>query len=101
MPEREPVSKIVRPVRSGQITIPAEFRQQLGIGADTLLQITLVAGELHIRPLTVARRAAGSPWLKELYDTFAPIRKEASRFSEAEIDTAIDEAVQAARQPHD
>jgi bifunctional DNA-binding transcriptional regulator/antitoxin component of YhaV-PrlF toxin-antitoxin module len=100
MPEQEPRSKIIRPVRSGQITIPAEFRQQLGITADTVLQISLLPGELRIRPLSVTPRAAGSPWLKELYDTFAPVREEASHYPEPEIDAAIDEAVQAVRQSH-
>jgi AbrB family looped-hinge helix DNA binding protein len=102
MAEREaPMSKIVRPVRSGQITIPAEFRKRLGIESDTLLLISLVADELRIRPLSVSRRAEGSPWLKELYDQFAPVREEASAYSEAEINTAIDDAVKAVRQGHD
>jgi AbrB family looped-hinge helix DNA binding protein len=101
MAEREPMSKIVRPVRSGQITIPAEFREKLGIGPDSLLQITLLQGELRIKPLRVSERASGSPWLKELYDQFAPVREEASAYSEAEIDTAIADAVKAVRQGHD
>jgi AbrB family looped-hinge helix DNA binding protein len=94
------LSKIVRPVRSGRITIPAEFRKRLGIEPNTLLQISLVSGELRIRPLSVTRRAEGSPWLNELYDQFAPIREEASKCPEAEVDAAIDEAVKAVRQPH-
>ena len=40
----------------------------------------------------------GSPWLKELYDVFAPIREEAWGFSEEEINEAIDDAVKAVRQ---
>jgi AbrB family looped-hinge helix DNA binding protein len=94
------MSKIIRPVRSGQITIPAEFRQKLGIEPDTLLQISLLPGELRIRPLSITQRAAGSPWLKELYDLFAPVREEASQYDEAEIDAAIDDAVKAVRQQH-
>jgi bifunctional DNA-binding transcriptional regulator/antitoxin component of YhaV-PrlF toxin-antitoxin module len=96
----EPRSKIIRPVRSGQITIPAEFRQELGITADTVLQISLMQGELRIRPLSVAPRAAGSPWLQELYDLFAPVREETSQYSEAEIDAAIDEALNGVRRSH-
>ena len=46
------LTKVIRPVRSGQITIPAEFRERLGIDADTLLQISLVSGELRIRICT-------------------------------------------------
>ncbi|HVA23972.1 MAG TPA: AbrB/MazE/SpoVT family DNA-binding domain-containing protein [Chloroflexota bacterium] len=90
-------TRIVKPLRSGQITIPAEFRERLGITADSVLQMSLADGELRIRPLDVMHRAAGSPWLKELYDLFAPVREEAKQFSEAEIDAAIDSAVRAVR----
>jgi AbrB family looped-hinge helix DNA binding protein len=100
MPTREPMRRVVRSVRGGQITIPAEFRKKLGIDADTLLEISLFDGELRITPLTVTSHAAGSPWLKELYDYFAPVRDEAEDkgYSEEEINTAIDDAVQAVRQ---
>ncbi len=96
------MTKIVRPLRSGQITIPAEFREKLGIGPDSLLQVTLMQGELRVRPLSVSDHAAGSPWLKELYDRFAPVREEAmtKEYTEEEIDTAIEEAVKAVRQRH-
>ena len=93
-------TRIVKPLRSGQITIPAEFRERLGITADSVLQMSLTEGELRIRPLEVTRRAAGSPWLKELYDLFAPVREEAKQFSEAEVDAAIDSAVRAVRREH-
>jgi AbrB family looped-hinge helix DNA binding protein len=94
--------KIVKPVRGGQVTIPVEFRQKLGIDADTLLEISLEGGEIHIRPLTVAPRVAGSPWLKELYDYFAPVRAEAEEkgYSDEEINAAIDEAVRDVRSRH-
>ena len=96
------MTKIVRPLRGGQITIPAEFREKLGIGPDSLLQVTLMQGELRLRPLSVTERAAGSPWLKDLYEYFAPVREEGEEkgYPEKEIDAAIDEAVKAVRQRH-
>ena len=41
----------------------------------------------------------GSPWLKGLYDSFAPVRKRIQEqgYSEEEINAAIDEAVRAVR----
>ncbi len=42
-------------------------------------------------------RAAGSPWLQELYDLFAPVRAEAARYSEEEVDQYIEHAVAAVR----
>jgi bifunctional DNA-binding transcriptional regulator/antitoxin component of YhaV-PrlF toxin-antitoxin module len=90
-------TKVVRPLRSGQITIPVEFREKLEITPDTLLQITLVGRELRIRPVKVAERTAGAAWARDLYKVFAPVRKEAEKYSEAEVDADIDKAVAAAR----
>lgn len=95
-------TRIVRPLRSGQITIPAEFRERLGIRPDSLLQVTLLEGELRIKPIRTAQTAAGSPWLRELYDLFAPVRQEAEErgYSEKEINAVIDEAIKEVRQSH-
>lgn len=93
-------TKIVHPLRGGQITIPAEFRRRLRITDDTLLQVTLEGHELRIKPLQVGDRASGSLWLKELYDLFAPVREEAKQYSEEEINDAIDEAIREVRAEH-
>jgi len=95
----ERLTKIVRPLRSGQITIPVEFRKKLGIGEDSLLRVTLADGELRIKPVQVAEQATGSPWLRELYDYFAPVREEILQrgIPEEEINADIDAAVAAAR----
>ena len=98
MTKRKPMTRLVRPLRGGQITIPAEFRRQLGITEQTLLQLTLEAGELHITPVRLTK-AAGSPWLKALYEAFAPARHEVrdKGYSEQEVDAAIDQALTAVR----
>jgi hypothetical protein len=41
---------------------------------------------------------AGSPWLKELYNLLAPVRAEAARYSEEEVDQDIERAVAAVRE---
>ena len=51
MGKEEVKSKIVRSLDKGQITIPAEFRERLGIEADTLLSVSLVEGKLEIVPV--------------------------------------------------
>jgi AbrB family looped-hinge helix DNA binding protein len=94
------LSRIVRPLRGGQVTIPAEFRRKLGIGPDSLLEISLVDGELRIKPVSVATTVGGSPWVKELYDLFAPVRAEMAKYASEEIDAAIDEAIREVRQAH-
>jgi len=92
--------KIIKPLRSGQITIPVDFREKLGIGTDTLLQIKLIEGELRIKPVQISDKPKGSPWLKELYDYFAPARKEAAKYTEEEINADIDRAVREVRKKH-
>ena len=97
MTKQAPTTKLVRPLRSGQITIPVSFRKALDITQDTLLEVTLEHGSLHITPARLAQTAADTTWFKDLYDLFAPVREEAREHSEAEIDQAIDQAVAAAR----
>jgi bifunctional DNA-binding transcriptional regulator/antitoxin component of YhaV-PrlF toxin-antitoxin module len=89
--------KLVRPLRSGQITIPVEFRSKLDIDEHTLLQIVLMGQELRIRPVKVTGTDTGSFWASELYDLFAPVRKEAGKHSEKDIDADIGKAVAAVR----
>jgi bifunctional DNA-binding transcriptional regulator/antitoxin component of YhaV-PrlF toxin-antitoxin module len=91
-----PLTRIVRPLRLGQLTLPAEFRRRLGIGDDTLLQLTLQEGKIEIAPV-VATPIADTSWARELYALFAPVRQEAEPMAEAEIDALIDEAVDEVR----
>lgn len=49
--------KVVKPLAKGQITIPAEFREALGIGAETLLSVSLFEDRLEIRPLPQGEEA--------------------------------------------
>lgn len=94
--------KIVKPLRSGQVTIPIDFRQRLGITPDSLLQVSLLDGEIRIKPVKATAIAAGSSWFRELYDYFTSVRKDASRrYNEKEINITIDQAVQAVRKRHD
>jgi bifunctional DNA-binding transcriptional regulator/antitoxin component of YhaV-PrlF toxin-antitoxin module len=89
--------RLVRPLRNGQITIPAEFRQRLDITQDSVLQVVLVGHELRIRPLKLTRTEAGSAWARDLYEMFAPVRKNAEKYPEAEVNADIDKAVTAVR----
>lgn len=102
MTKSERATRIVRTLRNGQITIPAEFRRQLGLDEHSLLRMTLADGELRITPVQVNGTASDSRWFKELYDYFAPVRAEAVEkgYTEEEINAAIDEAVRAVRQQH-
>lgn len=99
MSEKDRSTRLVRSLRGGQMTIPAEFRRELGIDTNTVLQITLDKGELRVRPVQVPGTAQGSPWLMKLYEEFAPARQEAidRGYTEHEMNDAIDAAVSAVR----
>src|SRR5687768_17561925 len=94
-------AKVVRPLRGGQITIPVEFRRELGIDADTLLRITLEDGELRIVPVRFKEK--GSAWLREFYEYFAPVREEIAKagYTSEEINAEIDAAIRAVRAERD
>lgn len=94
------MTQLVKSLRSGQITIPALFRQKLGIDGDTFLQIRLVEGELRIKPVRITPKAEETAWFRKLYDQFGEVRKEAQAISEKQIDQAINKAVKAVRKSH-
>ena len=94
--DERPMTRVVRPLRRGQLTLPAEFRRRLGIDDDTLLQLTLQEGKIEITPV-VATPAAEMAWAREMYALFAPVREAAQGMDEAELDALIDEAVSQVR----
>ena len=99
MSQPAPMTKIVRALRGGQITLPVAFRKELGIGEETMLRMTLLDGELRIKPVEVSDASKGSPWLRELYEYFAPVREDILRrgISEEEVNADIDAAIAAVR----
>lgn len=103
MAERKRLSRTVRPLRNGQITIPVEFRRELDITGDSLLEMTVEGAELRVRKIRTSLDPAGSPWLAELYQRFAPVRQEAidAGYSEQDINDAIDEAIMVVRHQRD
>ncbi len=44
-------TRLVKPYAKGQITIPAEFREKLGIDEDSILQLELKGSKIEITPL--------------------------------------------------
>lgn len=93
----KPKRKTVRLLRGGQITIPIEFRRELGIEDASLMEVTLADGKLTLVPQET--KPKGSEYLRELYDLFAPVRQEAidKGYTEDEINEWIDEAIREVR----
>jgi AbrB family looped-hinge helix DNA binding protein len=93
-------TRFVRPLRSGQITIPAEFRKKLGITKDSVLEVSLEGDMLRITPIQLRPAAKDANWFKELYEMFAPVRQDAAEMTDDEVDQAIDAAIRASREAH-
>jgi AbrB family looped-hinge helix DNA binding protein len=89
--------KLVKQLRHGQITIPKEFGEALGLDKNDLLSIALSGGKLEIEPVKVTARGKGAPWARELYQMFAPVQASLEGYSEEENNQAIDEAVREVR----
>lgn len=51
MPQTKTRRKVVKALAKGQVTVPSEFREPLGIDAETLLTISLMGDHLEITPL--------------------------------------------------
>jgi len=49
------LTRIVRPQAKGQITIPADFRERLGIDQSSFLQLTLRGSTIEVSPLRVGK----------------------------------------------
>jgi AbrB family looped-hinge helix DNA binding protein len=60
------MTKLVKPLSRGQITIPIEFRRKLGIEANTVLNLTLKGNKIEITPVVV--REVGEKELREYTD---------------------------------
>ena len=91
------MKKLVKQLRHGQITIPKEFREALGLAEDDVLSISLVDGKLEVEPVKVAPKTRGSAWARDLYELFAPVRERLKGRTEEEINQAVDEATREVR----
>ena len=49
------LTRIVRPQARGQITIPAKFRERLGINQNTFLRLTLRGSRIEVSPVQLGR----------------------------------------------
>ena len=92
-------ASIVRPLREGKVSIPETFRKELGIEDETMLRMSIVDGELRIKPVQSSEPGHSSDWLQALYDYYAPVREEilARGISEEEVNADIDAAIAAVR----
>jgi bifunctional DNA-binding transcriptional regulator/antitoxin component of YhaV-PrlF toxin-antitoxin module len=58
MSQTKPLTKLVRPLPKGQITLPIEFRRRLKIDDKTILSLSLKGSKIEILPLRPMSRKA-------------------------------------------
>ncbi len=97
----QPKRNLIRVQEKGQVTLPAAIRRGLGLKKGDLVSVTVTEGGALIKPVTV-KEQIGSPWLRELYEYFAPVRAEAIEkgYTEEEINADIDQALAEVRARH-
>jgi AbrB family looped-hinge helix DNA binding protein len=101
MVSSEHTASVVKPLRKGQVNIPAEFREKLGIGENSLLRLTLTGDKIEITPMATVSKSKQRTWVQELYAMFAPVREDARELTETEVDALIDEAIAEVRARRD
>ena len=57
MAQTKSLSKLVRPLPKGQITLPVEFRRRLKIDDKTILSVSLKGSTIEILPLRLVDQA--------------------------------------------
>jgi AbrB family looped-hinge helix DNA binding protein len=101
MVSSERTASVVKPLRKGQVNIPAEFREKLGIEENSLLRLTLTGDKIEITPMATVSKSEQRTWVQELYAMFAPVREDARELTETEVDALIDEAIAEVRARRD
>lgn len=90
----EATMPLVKVIRNGQITLPKAIRDALGIKEGDLLEVKLRSSELTIKPkAAIDKEMAGDRFFQMVNE----IRASVGDVDPDELDSTIDEAVQAAK----
>jgi AbrB family looped-hinge helix DNA binding protein len=57
---------LVRVIRNGQITLPADVRRALKVQEGDYFEAEVIAGAIHLKPVSVVNRAATEQKLEEI-----------------------------------
>ncbi|HET6468468.1 MAG TPA: AbrB/MazE/SpoVT family DNA-binding domain-containing protein [Geminicoccaceae bacterium] len=91
---------LVKVIRNGQITLPAEARKKLRIGEGDYLEAEVAEGALTLRPVTVTDRAAADRRLEEILDRVRYVGPEPAP-TEDEVMEMVVEEIHALRRGND
>ena len=84
----------IRLLRSGQLTLPAQLRKALKLDKGTFLEAELEDNRIILTPKTLIDKGETKEKLFEIIDN---IREKNKRFSPAEVEKDVAEAIKAIR----
>jgi AbrB family looped-hinge helix DNA binding protein len=88
------LTPLIKVIRHGQITLPAEFREVLELHEGDYLEAELEKGKIVLKPAVVMNRAEAKRRLQALLDK---VQARNEGISEEEVERDIAEAIQEVR----
>lgn len=85
---------LVKIIRHGQITLPAEFRRALSLAEGDYLEAELEENRIVLKPKMVLDRTEA---IKKLHHLMDKVQARNEEFSEEEVERDIQEAIEAVR----
>lgn len=86
---------LIKVIRHGQVTLPAEFRQTLAIRDGDYLEAQLQQDQIVLKPTVVLDRAQA---IKKLQQLMNRVGKRHEHIPEAKVEQDVLEAIQTVRQ---
>jgi AbrB family looped-hinge helix DNA binding protein len=97
--QEDQVMALVRMLRGGQITLPAEVRKALNIGEGDYLDLEVKSGVVMLKPVTVIDRAEADRRLDAILGRVRYVGPEPLPSEDEMMDTVVDE-IRARRGKH-
>jgi AbrB family looped-hinge helix DNA binding protein len=89
---------LVKVVRNGQVTIPKEIREKLGIKEGDLLEVEPAETGIFLKPKEVVDKGAALKTFSKAFNELqSSVNDKVQNMDEREISSLVEEAVRAAR----
>jgi len=85
---------VVKLLRGGQLTLPAELRKAINLAEDDMLEAEIEDGMITLKPVVTLSPQEAKAQLKAL---FTQSRKAASSYSEEELEQLVSDSIEEVR----
>ena len=89
---------ILQILRNWQITLPAEFRRDLGLKKGDIMKAEIQAGQIILTPVSLTEAEKRALAKKKFFETVDKLREQTKDVPLEEIQAVVDEAIAAAKQ---